>query len=382
MTTLNLESLGVREIGTLVDSEPFIAFFFLQSVIKEDVDFPAAAGVYVKGGVPHLMMNPKKMLQFSELEKIGVLVHEYMHIMLSHCTTRTSMDPNRRVTENIAMDMAINQLVAREWALPEGAVFHDLPQYKFPENLMAEEYFNLLRQKYTEEQLKGMYRGFDSHEMWASEDDNLSTEIIKQMARKYVATKGDRGKTLSRAGSFADQLIEEITAIESRDIDWRSKARMFLCKVADHKRVFTWKRASKRFGFPFQGSKSSTKSKVLVIVDTSGSMSELFLAHIAGQLNLMTQILHLDVVFVDAETHGKIKKYRPSSILKFPGRGGTDMQPGFDLAMEEGYRGVICFTDGDLYRTPSCTVPTLWVIVNNSGFEAPFGTVAHVDWRE
>jgi predicted metal-dependent peptidase len=382
MSSQALRSFGIKEIGTLTDSEPFIAYFLLQSVVKEDDTFPYAAAVFVKAGVPHLILNPTRMNEFSHLEKVGVLIHEYLHIMLSHCTTRTTLDRSRRTTENIAMDMAINQLVVKEWALPEGAVFHNQPRYNYPENLMAEEYFELLKKDNTEEDLGKQYKGFDSHEMWSEDNDQLSTEIIKQMARKYLAAKGGLGKTLEGAGRYADHLVSVITAVKSNQVDWRSKARMFICRVVDHKRVFTWKRSSKRYGFPLQGTKSSTKSKVLVIVDTSGSMSEVFLAYIGGQLNLMTRIMHIDVVFVDAEAHDKIKKFRPSSTLSFPGRGGTDMQPGFDLAVEEKYKGVICFTDGDLYRTPSCALKTLWVIVNNEQFVPPFGTVAHVNWRE
>ena len=58
------------------------------------------------------------------------------------------------------------------------------------------------------------------------------------------------------------------------------------------------------------------------------------------------------------------------------------MQPGFDLAVADCYRGVVCFTDGYLYREPACPITTLWVVVNNDGFKAPFGDVVHVNWKE
>jgi len=384
----DLKSLTTEEIVELTDTEPFIAYFFHLSKVIEDEEMQFAAGVYVKAGQPVLMMNPKMMNSFSVREKIGVLVHEYMHVMLAHCTTRTTNEEGRRRTENIAKDMAINQLIVDprygNWDLPEGCVSHTDPRFNYPAGLSAEEYFAKMKEDHSEDDMNSKFGdlGFDDHGNWSEEDDVSGTQVIKQIARRYLkSSNAQRGRTLA-AGSMADSLIEEILSIESNDIDWRAKTRQWLCRVADPKAKFTWKRSSRRYGMPFQGTKMKTKNKVCAIVDTSGSMSQSFLAHIGGQLNLMSRIMQVDVVFVDAEVHGGIKKFKPSSTLAFPGRGGTDMQPGFEYAMAEGYKGVICFTDGYLFRQPECTITSLWVVMNNRGFKAPFGDVCHVEWKD
>ena len=384
----NLKSLSTEEIVELTDTEPFISYFFHLSKIVEDEEMQFAAGVYVKAGQPVLLMNPKMMNSFSVREKIGVLVHEYMHVMLSHCTTRTTNEENRRRTENIAKDMAINQLIVDprygNWDLPEGCVSHTDPRFNYPAGLSAEEYYAKLKEQFSEDDMEQKFGdlGFDDHGGWSEEDDTSGTQVIKQIARRYLNSRGSsRGRTLA-AGSMADSLIEEILTVETHDIDWKAKTRQWLCRVADPKRKFTWKRFSTRYGMPFQGTKMKTKNKVCAIVDTSGSMSQSFLAHIGGQLNLMSRIMQVDVVFVDAEVHGGIKKFKPSSTLAFPGRGGTDMQPGFEYAMAEGYKGVICFTDGYLFRQPECNLTSLWVVMNNRGFTAPFGEVCHVEWKD
>jgi predicted metal-dependent peptidase len=384
---LNLKSLSTGEIVEMTDQEPFIAYFFHQSTIIEDEEMKFAAGVFVKHGKPTLLMNPKMMNSFSVREKIGVIVHEYLHVALSHCTTRLTMEQDRRRTENIAKDMAINQLITDpqhgNWDLPEGCISHTDPRFGFPAGLSAEEYYALMKQKFTEQQVADQFGdGMDDHSGWSEEDDTTGTRVVKEMARRYLMGRNaDRGRTL-KAGSMADSMIEEILSVESHDIDWRAKARMWMARIADPKRRLTWKRFSKRYGFPFQGEKTTVKNKILAIVDTSGSMSDSYLAHIGGQLNLMTRIMQIDVVFCDADVHGKIKKFRPSAQLAFPGRGGTDMQPGFDLAIADGYRGVVCFTDGYLYREPTCPITTLWVVVNNDGFKAPFGDVVNVKWKD
>jgi predicted metal-dependent peptidase len=384
----NLRSLTVEEIVELTDTEPMISYFLHLSHIHEDDEMKFAAGVYVKAGQPHLLMNPTMMNTFSVREKIGVIVHEFMHAMLAHCTTRTTNEENRRKTENIAKDMAINQLIVDprygNWDLPNGCVSHTDPRFNYPAGLSAEEYYAKIKEEHSEDDISKNFGdlGFDDHSNWSEDDDMAGTQVIKQMARRYLTgTNAQRGRTLA-AGTLANSMIEEILSVENNDIDWRAKTRQWLCRVADPKAKFTWKRMSKRYGAPFQGTKMKTKNKVCAIVDTSGSMSQSFLAHIGGQLNQMSRIMQVDVVFVDAEVHGAIKKFRPSAQLAFPGRGGTDMQPGFDYAMEEGYRGVICFTDGGLWRQPECNLKTLWVVMNNRGFTSPIGEVVHVDWRE
>lgn len=387
LSMTKLKSLSFEEIVELTDEEPFIAFFFHQSVVEENSEMPFAAGVYVSAGRPHLMLNPEKMNTFSTREKIGVLVHEYLHVSLSHCTKRSSHVQEFHKIENIAKDMAINQLIVDpkygNWDLPEGCVSHTDPRINLPAGLTAEEYFLRLREKFSPDQAQQMFGdGLDDHSNWSSEDDPTGTKIIKEMARRYLTSKGGkRGRTL-RAGSQADSLIEEILTVETFDIDWKTKTRMWMHRIVDNKPKFTYKRFSRRYGMPFQGTKYRTKNKILAIVDTSGSMSEGFLSHIGGQLNLMTRIMQIDVVFCDAEVHGGIKKYKPTLQLKFPGRGGTDMQPGFDFAEEEGYRGIVCFTDGYLFREPQSKITTLWVVANNTGFKPPFGQVAHVKWED
>ncbi len=382
MSMLSLTCMDESELVLILDLEPFVGYFLLQSIIREDPKFPAAAGVYVKEGLPHLMLNPVIFGGFSVLEKVGVLVHEYMHVILEHCTKRCSRVPKMAMTENIAKDIAINQLIIGNWPLPAGAVHHNNAEFNFPADLNAEEYFELLKKKFTPEELNEKFKGFDDHSGWGSEDDGVSSEVIRDMARRYMTNGGNLGKKVFRAGSAAGNMVEEFLVHKEHTVNWRVMTRMFMCSVQDHKRKFTFKRSSRRYGLPFQGQTRTTKNKVMALVDTSGSMSESFLAHIGGELNAMTSIMQIDVVFCDADIHGMIKKYRPTEDLTFPGRGGTDMQPGFELAVKEGYRGVVCFTDGDLYREVSSSIPTLWVVANNTRFEPPFGKVCHVHWKE
>lgn len=391
MSIMRLRSFDSRELFAFIVEEPMLAHFFMRTKVIEEDDFPAPAGVCIKKGQIHLYLNPSMMQKFKPNEKIGVLVHEFLHVLLLHCSGRfatsssAAKNQGQRMKENVAMDMAINQLIKRTFDLPDCCVEHNKEPFDFPEGLTAEQYFDLIDKQISDEDMENQSNmEFDDHSMWEEGNELEGRAVVKDLAKSYAQTKNgtDSGRTLKQAGNQFGNVLENLLAIETYEISWQTRAKKFIHSLLDDKRRFTYKRFSRRFGFPAPGQKFKTKAKVAAIVDTSGSMSASYLSHIGGQLNLMTKVMQVDVLWCDANLQGVVKKYRPSRNLEVPGRGGTDMQPAFDYASEERYRGVICFTDGYLYTETLSKLPTLWVIVNNSGFTAPFGDVVHVDWRE
>lgn len=384
----SLRSFDPRELYVFIVEEPMLAHFFMRSEVHEEDDFPAPAGVCIKRGRIHLYLNPGMMSEFLPNEKIGVLVHEYLHILMLHCSNRlssaNSKDAARHKKENIAMDMAINQLIRKSFDLPENCIQYDKDPFNYPADLTAEQYYELIEKQFSDQEIMEMDVEFDDHSMWEDGNTLEGKSLVKQLAKSYAQTRNgsDQGKTLQSAGNQYGQLLEKLVAIETYEINWQLMARKFLHSLLDDKRRYTYKRFSRRHGFPNPGEKFKTKARVAAIVDTSGSMSSGWLSHIGGQLNLMSKIMQVDVFFCDADVQGKVKKYRPSPSLEIPGRGGTNMQPAFDLANEENYRGVICFTDGYFYEDVSSKLPTMWVICNNESYVPPFGTTSYVHWRD
>lgn len=387
---IKAEGFSPEELYIFIVTEPLLAFFLMRSTIIANNDLPYVAGVSVLNGRINLHTNPTRLSEFEPKVKIGILVHEYLHVLLLHCTERTSRDPKKHSKENIAKDMAINQIILRckNYGLPDWVISHDKDPFNYPPNLTSEQYFELLDKNYTDEEADELYVSFDDHSGHGEGSCGAGAlegkAIIKELARAYAQTKnaGNKGDALSQAGNAYGNILEKLVSIESYDINWQTQAKRFMAKIVDSKRHFTFKRPSKRYGFPAQGEKFKVKTKVAAIVDTSGSMSASFLAHIGGQLNLMSKIMRVDVIMCDVAVQGRINKFKPSKELEFPGRGGTDMQPAFDYVKEEGYRGVICFTDGGLYTPTLSTLPTLWVSVNNRSFTPPFGSLVHVSWKD
>ncbi len=384
MLDRSLRSFSPREIFAFIADEPLLSYFMVRSKIVEDDKFPFCAGVYVEKGRINLLLNPTMLNKFNPSEKLGVLVHEYLHIVLQHCTSRHSQKGTKKMKENVAMDMAINQMIVKCWSLPDVAVFHNKGPFNYPAGLTAEQYFELIDKQITDEQFEGMFPSMDDHSQW-EECSPQDASVIREIMKGYANTRQgqEKGNTLKTAGDHFGNVMEQLLAIQDEDIPWYRYASYFLTKVRSDERKRTYKRPNKRYGFPAQGKTFKTKTRACVIIDTSGSMASTFLQHILGHLNMLTRVMEIDILMCDTGVQGeKIKKFKPQEELAFQGRGGTDLQPAFDKAKEDGYCAVICFTDGGLFKETGADIKTLWVCCNNKSFNPAKGEVIHTTWND
>ena len=113
----------------LLMREPFFAALS-RRIDKTASKSVPTAGVRVN---PHtaqfeLLYNPDFMGQLKPEHQLGVLMHEFYHIILEHVTGRKPTDGLRRI-DNIAMDLAINGLPEMKGKLPceadPGPVMYD-----------------------------------------------------------------------------------------------------------------------------------------------------------------------------------------------------------------------------------------------------------------
>jgi len=109
------------EIGphlvSLMWDEPFYSAVSRRITKSRVLDVPTA-GVYVQDGSPTLLWNP---VFFNEMPKEhirGVLIHEFMHLVYDHVTSRRR-EPH--MLWNLATDAAINSMIPRK-NLPDNLV--------------------------------------------------------------------------------------------------------------------------------------------------------------------------------------------------------------------------------------------------------------------
>ena len=179
-------------------------------------------------------------------------------------------------------------------------------------------------------------------------------------------------------GSLPGNMVELIQKATEGKIDYRNALRAFRASILSQKRHLTRMRPSRRFGFEQMGSRYEFVTRLLVAIDTSGSVSSEELGRYFRIITTFFKygIQEIDVLMFDAMVQGKLmtlteaKKNKQAFEVK--GRCGTDFQVPIDyVAAHPDYDGLIILTDGE---APVPEVPALlrtkilWVIDNSESF--------------
>ena len=180
-------------------------------------------------------------------------------------------------------------------------------------------------------------------------------------------------------GSLPGDMIELIKKSTEGRIDYRNALRGFRASILSEKRRLTRMRPSRRFGFEQMGSRYDFITRILVAVDTSGSVGS---EELGRYFNVITTffkygIQQVDVLMFDWEIQGDVMKLdeakKRKQEFKVQGRGGTNFQAPVDyLAKHPEYDGMIVITDG--YAPvpeipPLCKAKLLWIIDNEASYQ-------------
>ena len=180
-------------------------------------------------------------------------------------------------------------------------------------------------------------------------------------------------------GSLPADMIELIKKSTEGRIDYRNALRGVRASILSQKRRLTRMRPSRRFGFEQMGSRYDFITRLLVAIDTSGSVGS---EELGRYFNVITTffkygIQQVDVLMFDAAVQGDVMQLdeakKRKQEFKIQGRGGTDFQAPVDYLVEHPeYDGMIIITDG--YASvpeipPLCKAKLLWIIDNEASFQ-------------
>ncbi len=197
-------------------------------------------------------------------------------------------------------------------------------------------------------------------------------------------------------GCLPGSMVELIQKATEGKIDYRNALRAFRASILSQKRHLTRMRPSRRFGFEQMGSRYEFTTRLLVAIDTSGSVGSNGLARYFRILTTLFKygIQEIDVLMFDTMVQGKLmtlteaKKNKQTFEVK--GRGGTNFQVPIDyVTAHPDYDGLIILTDGEApvpKVPPLLRAKILWVIDNAENFykrhyEA-FRKTGRVCWME
>lgn len=354
-------------ISTLVLLYPLYGTVFLYLNKIERTDMPTMAVGTTRRVDLALYYNPDFVKKLTSTQIRAVLKHEALHILLHHISRNQYFGFNMKGF-NIAADMAINCHVE---GLPPNCIYPK--NYGLPDNEGSEWYYSKLKEeaeKNGTEVGEGEGRGelVDSHDMWGSCDDDIIKEKIREIADKAMREQEKKGY-----GDLPGGLVQQIMAANKPIVNWKREVRFFIAKVIAMNRQATRMRPNRRFGYQNPGSKRDYISKILVAIDTSGSVSDRELQYFLSELNGMISHIKVDVVQFDHGLQTPVPEAWDRKRLKLDvkGRGGTDPNPALKLADSLKYQGVMVLTDGGFsspYK-PKCRVMWCGIKANEKCFD-------------
>ncbi len=217
--------------------------------------------------------------------------------------------------------------------------------------------------------------GPERTQLW--QEDSLVRERIDTAIREAE---------MSQAwGSLPGRLVSRILATLKPRVDYRKILRSFGTSILASRRELTRCKPSRRYGFDYMGSRYALRTKLLVAVDVSGSISDPDLVHAYSVINRLFQygIETIDTLQFDTELTGPVETFtRKRFQVKIKGRGGTNFDPVLKyIDKHREYDGLIIVTDG-VAAKPSPPknrhTKVLWLFTSESTFEMSAKMLAHI----
>lgn len=364
----------------LMLQEPYYGFFLIQLNKLWSERIPTA-GVGKNGINYQLIINSNFWEELNDDQRLGILKHELLHIAFGHLSIVFKFFD--RKLANIAMDMEINQYIPKDW-LPENVIFiENYPDLNLDTKAGCHYYYDRLRLAKDQKDQTGTSgdnnfdklcdqldqgEGDPNHSTWDEFEDLSEAEqklIDKQVQRILSEAKE---QTLKKQGHVPGEIdgliiIDEILAPK---FNWRAYIRRF---TGISTKIFTKKlrrKDNKRFS-DNPGLKIKMRQKMLLAIDTSGSVSDTELKE------FMNEIYHIhkagvDITIVQCDTQiTSIEDYKGKFELKVSGRGGTSFDPVLEyFEQNRQFTSLIYFTDGECttHKKPSGKI--LWVLSERS----------------
>lgn len=394
----------------LLRNEPFYGVFVQPMLLHTSTDVPLA-GVNIKNGKVNLYINPYSWNDLSTREQAAVLMHEMDHVALDHIgrfsqkarsveeaskdSTQEKSDEDKLVDEvvrnikagalhkraNWACDLAINEHIAN---LPkkmnlydkEGAMlgqgdllFVDKMKQQFPDMEKfkhADYYLDFLKDE-AKKSSRGRGDGekdeerdaVSNHDIWDEGDDvdpDTVREICKQALSKAIEQTSETGKI----PSHVQRAWAEINKPHN---NWRSILRKFCARAKSSEVEDTRKRRNRRYGTLLPGYKVKDKLKIVVGVDSSGSITDELIQKFMTEIHGVHRAgADVTMVVCDAEIHS-VEEFNPRRKHEVKGGGGTLYQPIFDKASELDCDALVIFGDGFCADSPmKPKFPVLWAL--------------------
>ena len=300
-----------RHTARLLMNEPFFAALSRRIDKRETIVIPTA-GVMVDPKTAQFVMmyNPTFFEKLTDVQKLGVLKHEFYHIIFEHVTGRK---PEGGLTkkDNICMDLAINSHLQGELpdmcCMPGEGPFEWAPLGKSYEWYKAH-YPDPEDQKEDGEGGPGGEAGdgegepgsFDDHSGWG-DVENTTNEIAKERLKEAVKKAAEEASQAGSWGSVPSEVRQDVLQGLQTRINWEKALRYFVKTTQRANKRSTIRRINKRFPYIHPGKKVRRTAKIAISIDQSGSVDDNMLGLFFAALDKLSKIATFTVVPFDTE---------------------------------------------------------------------------------
>lgn len=200
----------------------------------------------------------------------------------------------------------------------------------------------------------------DASALW--EEDEFLCERMNQIIENAMVS--------NQWGSITGGMKGLLEMSVEKSLNVRRQLGLFKASILSTQRRLTRMRPSRRYGWEQMGVVHPYTTRLLIAVDTSGSVSDDDIRRFFGIVNSFFTygIPQIDVIQFDADIQLPLLSIRKAAkSVKIVGRGGTNFQPVINYFEDhKEYDGMIIFTDG---YAPIPTITTcrriLWALINH-----------------
>jgi predicted metal-dependent peptidase len=365
----------------------------------------------------HFYYNPDYIARLTLEQTQFVLAHEAMHCALSHFNRRNHRQKHRW---DVACDYAVNMILDDERMVgPERALMS--AAYR---GLSAEEIYPLLDQDPDEETLDqhlfdnadspegnegepeqqdsgntgeqgqgeegGQSEGSEGQDSPPQEggadqqEDRQDTQPtppmdLEQLDEQWQNRLAAAAQAARQAGKMSQSMLRLVDQLLAPRLPWRAMLARYMMNAA--RDDYSFQRTSRREGEAMMPRLYSQSVKVLVVLDTSGSVSDEELREFLAEVDALKAQVRAEVTLHacdDKLAEGGPWIFAMWEPLELPegisGGGGTDFRPVFDW-LEQGRTSpdlLVYFTDAE-GRFPEAepTFPVVWLVKGKA--PVPYG---------
>lgn len=405
-----------RHLLTFLQKSTFFAEISRQltKICTVDKKMPTAAVGYdpISEAIT-LYYNPNFFKTLTHDQVMGVIRHEFYHLIFNHITFRRKTPPK---LWNVATDLAINSIIIDDATHREKrpAGFNPLPDCvlvpgRWPKAaggrdmspdekagsevaqaiagfkpLQSSEFYfmELMKAAQKDAARRGggapgdpdgefEFDSFDEHDMWDDVPEQKRQQVEGKVRQVIESAVRKADQMADGWGDVPAEMRELIRKSITTVVDWRSVLRQFIGQLVRGGRTSTIKRINRKYPYIHPGKKRSYVAKLLIARDESGSVYDQMLEEFFGELNAITRKVEIDFVPFDCYCTDKdivrwAKGTVPEKATKRTKGGGTDFSAPTRIFNDPKNRGrwdgILIMTDGEAGEPEPARGKRGWVL--------------------